>query len=416
MDAWTVARYTGPRRWVVFWMVMLMLVTVQFFALVPLLPLSEGNMSFATFFLVVLALLLRTRKLRHKPTNKEMKPLIWLLLSVLLSFIPAYVYYRQPFLQSFFTYRKFFFYLILPLLLTVRPTKEEIRKSFYIFSVIWLVMTIIVSFYLQSWVEVADGRLFIDEGDLLHCLPGGRYIGLSFILALDHYLEKRSADNLVTAIFMFCCVFVILSRTILAASMAIIVLATMSGRTVRAKVGGLTALFVFFIVFTNLALDRLDLLIEETSSQVVDVEYNRNKAFIYMFSSQRNIWTILFGNGFISGHVDSIIYDLQEKGIYHSDVGLIGMWHQFGLISVSVIVASAINGVSRDYSFIIRAFSVYILLSALTIGYFALSECIFWICLYWYLLSLESESVARLRRERKIEKANRRQRYRSLTA
>ena len=416
MDTWTLSKYSGPRRWLVFWMVMLMLVMVQFFSLIPLLPLSEGNMSFATYFFVVFFILINAGRKKEKPTIRHMKPMLLLITSVLLSFIPAYLYFHQSAFQSFLTYRKFLCYLTLPLLLTVRPTKEELRYSFYIFSVIWLVTTVCVTFYLQSWVFVGDGRLFVDEGDILHCLPGGRFICISFILALDHYLEKRSLNNMITAIFMFICVFVMFSRTILMAAIMVIALASISGRTVRAKVAGLAFGMVFLFVFAYLAMDQIGMFIEETSSQVGDMEYNRNKAIVYMFSSQRNIITVLLGNGFISGHVDSIVFDLQDQGIYHSDVGLVGMWHQFGLLSVIVILGSVANGLSRDYSFLVRAMAVFILVSSLTIGYFAILECTFWLSLYWYMMALEKDNVSRLREERKLEKIRRRQRYRSLAA
>ena len=416
MDTWTLTRYKGPRRWLVFWMVMLMLVMVQFFSLIPLLPLSESNMSFATFFIVALFILMQARGKKHKPTIQQMKPMLWLIASVLLSFIPAYLYFHQSAFQSFLTCRKFLCYLTLPLLLVSRPTKEELRYSFYIFTYIWLFTTICVTFYLQSWVLVADGGVFIDEGDILHCLPGRRFVCITFIFALDHYLENRSVKTLLTTIFFFLCVFIMFSRTMLLAAVSVIVLATLRGRTVRAKMAGLTSLVIFIGIFTYLAVDQLTMLIEETSSQVVDLDYNRNKAFIYMFSSQRNILTILLGNGFISGHVDSLIFDLQEQGIYYSDVGLVGMWNQFGILAVIVILGTAIKGLSRDYSFSVRAISVFILVSSLTIGYFVYLECIFWLCLFWYLMALETDDVKRLRKQRKEERAIRRQRYRSINA
>lgn|GEM_PF-2173428 len=416
MDAWTMSKYSGPRRWLVFWMVMLMLVMVQFFSLVPLLPLSEGDMSFATYFLVALFILIHAGRKKERPTMRHMKPLLLLMASVFLSFIPAYLYYHQSFFQSFLTYRKFLCYLTFPLLLTVRPTKQEIRYAFYIFTVIWLILTICVTFYMQSWVVVSEGRLFVDEGDILHCLPGSRYICVSFILALDHYLEKRSLNNLNITIFMFICVFVMFSRTILVAAMIVIAIATISGRTVQAKVAGLAAGVIFIVVFTYLAMDQIGMLIEETSSQVSDMDYNRNKAIVYMFSSQRNLLTVVLGNGFISGHVDSIIFDLQDRGIFHSDVGLIGMWHQFGLLSVFVIFGSGVAGLSRDYSFLVRSMAAFILESSLTIGYFGILECTLWLSLYWYLMALESDSVNLQREERRLERARRRQRYRSLSA
>ena len=373
-------------------------------------------MSFATFFVIALIILIKAGPNKNKLRMKQMKPLLWFIFSILLSFIPAYAFYSQDPFQSILTYRRFLCYLTLPLLLVVNPTNKEIRHALTIFTVIWLVMTILVTFYLQAWVEVGEGVLFVDEGDILHTLPGGMIVCLSFIFSLDHYLNNRTTENLIVCIFMFLCVFLLFSRTILVSALAVIVLATISGRTIRSKMTGLAVSVLFFAIFTYLAMDRLGMFIEETTSQLGDVEYNRNKALVYMFASQRNIWTILFGNGYISGHVSEIVYELQEQGIFHSDVGLIGMWHQFGLLSIIVILFYAIKGLSRDYSFVVRGTAVFILISSVTIGYFAVLECIFWMSLYWFLLEREDESVRQMREKRKEEEFMSRQKYRSISS
>lgn len=416
MDAWSASRYTGPRKWLIFLMVLLMLVMVQFFRLVPLLPLSEGNMSFATFFVIALFILIKAGPNKNRLRLRQMRPLMWFMFGILLSFIPAYIYYTQDPFQSILTYRKFLCYLTLPLLLVVNPTNDEIRRAFTIFSVLWLVMTVLVTFYMQAWVDIGDGLLFVEEGDILHTLPGGRLVCLSFIFTLDHYLHNKTTENLLMSILMFLCVFIMFSRTILIAALAVILLATVSGRTISSKMTGVAVSILFFAIFTYLAMDRLGMFIEETTTQLGDVEYNRNKALIYMFASQRDFWTILLGNGYISGHVSEIVYELQEQGIFHSDVGLVGMWHQFGLISIIVILFYAFKGLSRDYSFVVRGTAVFILVSSATIGYFAVLECIFWMSLYWFLLVRESETVKLERERRRYERMIRMQKYRSISS
>ena len=156
------------------------------------------------------------------------------------------------------------------------------------------------------------------------------------------------------------------------------------------------------------------MLITETSAQVVDVDYNRNKALVYMFACQRNWVTVVFGNGFISGLVSTIVQDLQAQGIYNCDVGLVGMWQEYGLITVTVIFLSALKSISRDYPFLVRASGIFILVSSLTIGYFALLETTFWLCLHWYLVACEEGKVMEIRKARKTQRELRKQRYRSI--
>ena len=415
MDAWSASRYTGPRRWLIFLLVMLLLVMVQFFCLVPLLPLSEGNMSFATYFLVIILILIKGGRRMHMPTRKELRPLIWFILGIILSFIPANLYYGQSFVQSFFTYRRFFCFLSFPILLAVHPTKTELRYALYIFTMLWIVFSILVTFYMQGWVYVDEGRLLVSEGDFLHILPGGRFVCITFIFALDQYRETRHTRDLINVIIIFLCVFIMVSRTILAAALLIIVLATTGGlRTVRSRLAGLAFLIVFMGLFLHFARGQLGMLITETSAQVVDVDYNRNKALVYMFACQRNWVTVVFGNGFISGLVSTIVQDLQAQGIYNCDVGLVGMWQEYGLITVTVIFLSALKSISRDYPFLVRASGIFILVSSLTIGYFALLETTFWLCLHWYLVACEEGKVMEIRKARKTQRELRKQRYRSI--
>ena len=415
MDAWSASKYTGPRRWLIFLLVLLLLVMVQFFCLVPLLPLSEGNMSFATYFLIAVLILIKGGRNMRKPTRQELRPFFWFMLGVILSFIPANLYFDQSFVQSFFTYRRFFCFLSFPILLAVQPTKTELRYALYIFTMLWIVFSFLVTFYMQGWVFVDEDRLFVDEGDFLHILPGGRVVCIAFIFALDRYRETRHTRDLVNVIIVFLCVFVMVSRTILAAALLIIVLASTGGlRTVRSRLAGLAFLIIFMGLFLHFARGQLGMLITETSTQVVDVEYNRNKALVYMFACQRNWFTVIFGNGFISGHVNSIVHDLQAQGIYNCDVGLVGMWQEYGLLPVAVVLISAFKSLSRDYSFPVRSSGIFILVSSLTIGYFALLETTFWLCLHWYLVACEEGKVREMRKARKTQRELRRQRYRSI--
>jgi hypothetical protein len=105
---------------------------------------------------------------------------------------------------------------------------------------------------------------------------------------------------------------------------------------------------------------------------------------------------------------------LRNEGIYHSDVGLLGMWHQFGILPVLTILIYAFRGLSKYHSFVVRANAANILACSLTIAYFFNIRYSLWLWLFFYLFYADTEYVeAKKKKEEKIMKQLVRK-YRSL--
>ena len=62
------------------------------------------------------------------------KPYFWIMAGIFLSMIPAFLYFNQSFVQSLMTYRIQYFWLMLPLLLYIRPEIENIVRPLNLFS------------------------------------------------------------------------------------------------------------------------------------------------------------------------------------------------------------------------------------------------------------------------------------------
>ena len=125
-------------------------------------------------------------------------------------------------------------------------------------------------------------------------------------------------------------------------------------------------------------------LYQETIEQILNPEYNRNKAYIYMFS-HREWLRYLLGDGFISANVNPFIPLLQENGIFFSDVGLVGMWYQFGIIPVLTILVMCVKAFTRHKSFLVKACAIYVLVGIPTMSYFAIAESLLWLSVYLYV-------------------------------
>ena len=149
--------------------------------------------------------------------------------------------------------------------------------------------------------------------------------------------------------------------------------------------------------------------------QLSDPDYNRVKSFDYFVSGVNGWASYLWGNGFISGHVSSVVEQLQLEGIFHSDLGLLGFWHQFGIIPPLTVLVYVIRGLSRNHSYVVRANALYILMGALTISYFLTPRYSLWLCLYFYLFYSDTGYYAAKKEEKKRQVKQLLRRYRSLT-
>ena len=232
-----------------------------------------------------------------------MTPVWWILIGVLISFIPAYRYYGQHLYYSVIVYRQFFGYFALFVLLSVNPTRRELKRALYAFSVIYLVVTLHVTFVNQDLVELQDNVDFIQKGDFVHMLSGIEYVVLAFIFALDDLLKQRrtSWPYLVWSLFIFVIVFLPQNRTTIMASFVIVLVATLSSRSASRRLVSEVVMSFFAFAVLVVAGGYIMGLVTETVQQLSDPEYNRVKAFTY-FTSVPNGWmSIFWGNGFISG-------------------------------------------------------------------------------------------------------------------
>jgi len=393
----------------------LMLCSLNFFELVPFEPFFGGNNGF-TLFLVTMGLMyIKYMGFTFRGgIKKHLTPLAWLSLGMLLSFIPASLCYGQHFYVSLLTYRRFYCYLLFPLLLSIQPSLEEIRQSLYWFCFLYLFFALAVTFKFPGWVVLRDNVQLVQEGEFIHVLVGERFVILALVFALDDLRIKKTRKCMYLVLFILVLLFLIQNRTALFSTALILILAVLSNRSARTRLiaeGLMLLLLLTVVVFT---MNYIEVMVSETMEQLSDPDYNRIKALMYFISPDRPKFTYILGNGFISGEVHPLTFMLQEEGIFHSDMGLIGMWNQFGIIPVLTILVVAVRGFGRSHSFIVRAIALFILSSSLTLGYYMLLQCIVVLCLYLYCYSTDDAyfSAMELRRKERIQKAMKR--FRSL--
>ena len=376
------------RRLIDVWLCLLMILSLNFFELLPIIRVFgvDGGYAFYLFTLFILFTFYRRKHIRdYLPW---MKPFWWFMIGILLSCIPALIYYGQGIGRSLLTNRHMLFFCALPVFIAIRPTEREIRSALYAFSVIYLVIVLLVAFVDNSLLSIPEYAMD-HEGDYVYTVQGFRYVVLGLIMSLDRLMQKFSNQNLFWFFFQFGIIFLIQNRTALLAAVVISLFAIWDMKMSARKLLLMAIIFSAALFLVAMTASQWGLLYDETISQLSDPDYNRIKSMSYMFAHRDGFIRYILGDGFISGNVNPILQRLAEEGIYHSDVGLFGTWHQYGLIPVLTILVCCIKGLAAKKSFISKSIAIYILVGAATLSYFGLAETLMLLAFFQYMYNTD---------------------------
>ena len=391
-----------------------MLLSVNFFGIGVMRVWLSGIYGFLAYMLYTGVLYLFFCGLGFSKGNYHgyFRPILWIEAGLLLSFVAAYIFYGQTFFQSIICSRLFAPLLTAPVLICINPTYKEIRKALYSFVIIDFIMTLYVTFVDQSLVFVPEGMDFlVGKEDLVRSMPGLHFTAIAFAFAVNDYIDNNSSKYLMRAIMFYIILIINMNRTLMFAGLVIALFSIISAGTRRKQSNVLISFLVVSFVVGFAAINVFRNLYNETTQQLGDMEYNRIKSIIYMFSCPNGPLSYVIGNGFISGKVNTLVQDLFDAGIFYSDVGFIGFWNQFGIITTGAILYYLIRGLRREHSFIVKASAIIILCSSLTVAYFTTVEKLCWLSFYFMLYYQDLMSKPELMYSRKKQN-----RYRSLAA
>ena len=371
-------------RFMELWLLALLLMAAEMFGLVPFMSVLPPNACFGFSLFILFILFTFYIRIPIWDIPKCAKPLLLFLATVVLSYIPAQIYFGQSYFQSFLTNRHMLLILSFPVMYCVRPTLKELRRAFYMFSIIYLITTLVVTFWDPNLIILPDGVPFKQETDFVHTLPGIRLTSIAFILSVNEFRKKVTVSSSFWVVFHLALLYLVQNRTSLVAAILILILGIRMATSARVRLGALgfgIVLGMLLIVYTAA---QWEILVEETIEQLLDPEYNRNKAFTYVFS-HRDWIRHLLGDSLISTNVHPLMLRLQEDGVFFSDIGLIGFWNQYGVLGTLTILVTIFKGLSKNRPFLVRGVALYFLVGIATLSYFAIFESLFVLSLYWYL-------------------------------
>lgn len=326
---------------------------------------------------------------RSKKAGLHSKFLLLFYISVIPSFIMAKQLFGQSLFQSVITSRALLLYLAIPAFFKIAPTPKELIRGCYIYSIVFIVVCLARTFLPFQFYIASEKQIgyMVASGDLLN-----RPIEVCFgmiVLPMLYYCqslyESFNLKSLKKVLILFAIILAIQNRTILFPSAAIVVLTFMFSKWKSPIMK-----FCFIVIVTTVSIGvfatLFTLLIEETFHQLESTGDPRIIAMTYFFNFDRLTWgEILFGTGNISYQTSSFVKDLQLAHIHYSDVGMIGFWSIYGLITVAILLWYIVKSISKCYPLYVRAFGIMTLICSLTWCYFNSSCRISWFVLLIYL-------------------------------
>lgn len=317
-----------------------------------------------------------------------MKPFWWIMAGILLSMIPAYLYYGQSLGQSFITYRSQLLWFVIPLLLIVSPTEKDVVDAAkwitFLMACVYCSRIINPSLF-EINLDILEYKKLEDmyvEGLSIATIP----IFYNLMLIRNKFQWKY----LVIIILCYAYIFIMQNRSTLFPVTLLMILSLLSIRSRYRFVWVFICLFIV-VVFTIQTGDSWTQLFNETKAQLNNEDYNRNVAFnYYLFEANNNWLTNILGNGFLSSNATSLMQDLMKRGIYNSDMGFIGFWNQYGIIPIIVFTWSMLIPLIRRkrYSWYLKLWAFQMLMCGLTTSYFGSNVHLIYFALYYYLFVL----------------------------
>lgn len=313
--------------------------------------------------------------------------LIIILMCIILSFVPAYIYRGQSFIETFKASANYFYIITFFAICKLKPTLKDIEKAM-------VYLSLITSFlYLVQLVLLPIGIAILPITNALEAssaeaarfrIAGSGIFSLAFFYGINRYVISNKLKYLGVAIINLMPLIIMGFRTMLAgiALFSVVLLLKTTG-------GRIQKIFKYIIVASLLVLtlmqvpavkERVDYMIEKQADgdqSFSNSDYIRIVQFDY-FTQEYPLGILDRGFGSGSPYVYSDFgvsqYELNEMGIFWVDWGLIGLSWIIGpftvlaMIWLNIICCRLIP--NKSYLYIAIWFVYLIAVSVLSAEYF----------------------------------------------
>lgn len=332
----------------------------------------------------------------NKIPYKIVKHFIWYYITaVLLSTLVALLDWGQDIITSIIASRFILWLSFGYFLIKFQITYDQLYKALKLFTIGYLLLVYLS--YISSTME----QLFRAPPENMEYDKGKIFIGIEFIV-LFFYIEfvkilETQNQKLKDIIFLCIILYAIIltdNRTTIFSLLIISTLTFIFSKNIKLiyKIG---LSVIIFSTSSILLYDSLSPLFDETINDINEPEYNRIKAFNYFIYEFNKSWYSFFlGNGFASSKnlYGIIIDDLKTNGMYQSDLGLLGQWSMFGLLSIYAVVKNLWVVIKdKTGALFTKLQAIHIIIGFLMFLVLGIQQIVF-ILIYLYLYELTKNS------------------------
>ncbi len=382
------------------------LIFVQFFGLKIFSPIFVPQIKiFVLIIWAIYGFLLREKEPTDYVFYKEKR--YWSL--IMTGFIMTFVFVMiltdpYPNINSYLNYLIILtYYLSIPVLLLLRPDKEEIINACLIFSflyAIFFIVHIIEPMWFEGAIDEITGRVKeIDEGDFGYIMDGYSIL----LIPLYNYLSKVSNGSaekkeIILIVLLAIMVFLNQNRSTIFPMILVAALALWSTPNLWLRLFLITIVIIFAV---NPALNPLYKLLDETTVQTSDASYARIMSWTVLPLYSCDTWLHTFlGHGYGPNSIAQ--FEAMKESFYidSSDVGFIGFWSRCGLLPLVIMSIMLISTlIKRYYPTDVKYLALTIIICSATISYFLLPSHIMWFTLFFLLWSTSRREYVTLEDE-----------------
>jgi hypothetical protein len=356
------------------------------------------------FILTILWCLLAYLIFYSKPKQPRLfslkynKYIIGIFLGVFISVFSAFYYWGQPLSVTILTQRFIYVFILLPSLLFVQPTPEDIIKSLKwisVFTILVWCLSIFAPQYILDNDEVVLDRVKNKSTSIGLYTTGIEFVLMYIYVLIQEFIKSFTFKKFSNALLLLLFFLLYQNRSYLIGILFIFLYSMLKFKS-KYKLALLMFSSICLSIMIIYTIDIWNTFILDTQTQLSDMDYNRWKALFFYFNDYSPNWfCYIFGNGMPSAtnsEFGSYMLQLWKKGIFASDLGMIGMWTDFGLLPVILIYSILISVILKSRFPLMLKFICFHILLVPTIFHFWGNPTVSMFCLIIYLYAYYNEN------------------------
>jgi len=286
------------------------------------------------------------------------KTVYFIFLGVFLSMFSASAYGGQSIMTSLIAQRTIYSFMLLPAMLFVQPTEEDIVKALKWISIVTVIVWVLVHFNTslikldKSNVEQVELQKQDLSTKLEFYVNGIHFVVLYCYIKMNEYIKSFTWKTFTEASLFLVFIILYQNRSLIMGVIPFFAYSLFKFKS-SYKVYIVIVLSILLTFAILISTDIWMSLFNKTKSNLNETDYNRWKSLAYYFNQYSSSWySFIFGNGFPSGGnspLGKLMWSNFSKGIFASDLGMIGMWVDFGLIPLIAIYSILASIIKRVY-------------------------------------------------------------------